>query len=39
MTPIEYAVQLALAAPALTAEQIEGAARILATVEPGQVAA
>lgn len=30
----EYAAKIAAAAPPLTAEQIERAARILATVEP-----
>lgn len=33
MTPAEYGRQLAMAAPPLTPEQIEAAARILATVE------
>lgn len=33
MTPAEYGTQLALAAPPLTEEQIEEAARILATVD------
>jgi len=33
MTPAEYGRELAATAPALTAEQIEAAARILATVE------
>lgn len=39
MSPAEYGAELALAAPPLTAEQVEAAARILATVEAEQVAA
>lgn len=39
MSPAEYGSQLAADAPALTDEQVEAAARILATVEPEQVAA
>lgn len=34
MTPAEYGAHLAASAPPLTEEQIERAARILATVEP-----
>lgn len=34
MSPAEYGAALALTAPPLTAEQIEAAARILASVEP-----
>lgn len=39
MSPAEYGAELALAAPALTDEQIEQAARILATVDVTDVAA
>jgi hypothetical protein len=35
MTPAEYALQLAAAAPPLTDEQVERAARMLATVDSG----
>lgn len=39
MTPVEVlGHELALAAPPLTAEQVEGLARILATVEPKALA-
>lgn len=34
MTPVEYGQHLASLAPPLTDEQVEAAARILATVEP-----
>lgn len=36
MTPAEYGRQLAEAAPPLTDEQVEAAARILATVDADQ---
>lgn len=39
MTPTEYGQHLALVAPAITDEQAEAAARILASVEGEQVAA
>jgi hypothetical protein len=39
MSPAEAGALLALDAPPLTEEQIEAAARILATVEPRQAAA
>lgn len=39
MTPAEHGAHLALAAPPLTAEQVESAARILATIELDEVAA
>ena len=38
MTPAEYGESLAAEAPPLTPEQVEGAARILATVEIGEAA-
>lgn len=38
MTPAEYGEQLADMAPALTDDQVEAAARILATVEIGEAA-
>lgn len=39
MTPLEYGAHLAAEAAPLTAEQVEAAARVLATVEPERVAA
>ena len=39
MSPREYGQHLAAVAPALTDEQAEAAARILASVEPEQAAA
>lgn len=39
MTPTEYGQHLAAVAPPLTTEQVETAARILATVEDQAVAA
>jgi hypothetical protein len=38
VSPADAGRELALAAPALTDEQVEGAARILATVEIGEAA-
>lgn len=39
MTPEEYGIALSQALPPITEEQVEETARILATVEPKQVAA
>lgn len=39
MTVAEYVATLISSAPPLTDEQVEGAARILASVDAGQVAA